>query len=119
MTLVQPSEELRGRRLDPRRLDAAGLAELRAELHTRYLPTVELDCQGGDQLTCELQDFVHCVRTAERPRAAGVDGLDALALATRVLDRLEAHAWDGPVGRERLALPSGALSPAARGGAAA
>jgi len=94
LTLVQPSEELRGRRLDPRRLDAAGLARLRAELHERHLRPLELDCQGGDQLTAELQDFLHCVRTGARPRASGEDGRDALALAARVLESLRGHAWE-------------------------
>jgi len=123
LTLVQPSEELRRRRLDPRRLDAAGLAGLRADLYTRYLQTQELDCQGGDQLTRELEDFVHCVQTGERPRAAGADGLEALALATRVLASLHAHTWDGvsdgPTGPLQLPAPLNTLFPPVQGGAAA
>jgi predicted dehydrogenase len=95
LTLVQPSDELRGRRLDPRRLDAAGLALLKAELHERHLRPLELDCQGGDQLTCELQDFLHCVRTGDRPRVSGEEGRDALALAERVLESLRGQAWEG------------------------
>jgi predicted dehydrogenase len=95
LTLVQPSEDLRGRRLDPRRLDAASLARLKAELHERHLRPLELDCQGGDQLTCELQDFLHCVRTGGRPRVPGEEGRDALALATRVLEGLRGHAREG------------------------
>jgi predicted dehydrogenase len=113
LTLVQPSEELRGRQLDPRRLDATGLARLKAELHGRYLQTLELDCQGGDQLTCELQEFLHCVRTGARPRASGEDGCNALALAECVLESLRNHAWeghaDGPVGPLHLPLPTGPL----------
>ncbi len=85
LTLVQPSDELRRQRLDPRRLDAASVARLKAELYGRHLQALELDCQGGDQLTRELEDFVHCVRTGARPRASGEDGLAAVALATRVL----------------------------------
>ena len=97
LTLVQPSEELRGRHLDPRRLDAAGLARLKAELHERHLRPVELDCQGGDQLTSELRDFLHCVRSGARPRVAGEDGRAALALATRVLESLRSHARESDV----------------------
>jgi predicted dehydrogenase len=123
LTLVQPSEELRGRRLDPRRLDAAGLARLKAELHGRHLQALELDCQGGDQLTCELQDFLHCVRTGARPRVSGEEGRDALALATRVLESLGRHAWDGrpdgPAGPQQLPEPLGPLFQPARGEAAA
>ncbi|HKI31321.1 MAG TPA: Gfo/Idh/MocA family oxidoreductase [Gemmataceae bacterium] len=123
LTLVQPSEELRQQRLDPRRLDAAALALLKAELYGRHLQTLELDCQGGDQLTRELQDFLHCVRTGERPRASGEDGRDALALATRVLDSLRAHRWeghaDGPAGPLHLPAAAGQLFQPAQDGAAA
>jgi predicted dehydrogenase len=97
LTLVQPSEELRGRHLDPRRLDAAGLARLKAELHERHLRPLELNCQGGDQLTSELRDFLYSVRTGTRPRVAGEDGRAALALATRVLESLRSHARESDV----------------------
>ncbi len=123
LTLVQPSDELRRHRPDPRRLDAQGLARLKAELYGRHLQTLDLDCQGGDQLTRELQDFLHCVRSGERPRASGEEGRDALALAARVLESLRGHAWegraDGPVGPLHLPAPLGPLFLPARGGAAA
>jgi predicted dehydrogenase len=123
LTLVQPSDELRRHRCDPRCLDAAGLARLKAELYGRHLQTLELDCQGGDQLTRELQDFLHCVRTGARPRASGEEGRDAVLLAARVLDSLRAHAWegrgDGPVGPLHLPAPAGPLFQPAQGGAAA
>jgi predicted dehydrogenase len=123
LTLVQPSEELRNRQLDLRRLDATSLSRLKAELHGRYLQTLELDCQGGDQLTCELQDFLHCVRTRARPRASGEDGCNAVALAERVLESLRNHAWeghaDGPAGPLHLPLPAGPLFQSTPHGAAA
>jgi predicted dehydrogenase len=118
LTLVQPSDELRRRRLD-----AASLARLKTELYGRHLQTLELDCHGGDQLTRELQDFLHCVRTGERPRASGEDGLEALALATRILESLHAHPWEGhaggPTGPLHLPAPLGTLFQPAQGGAAA
>jgi predicted dehydrogenase len=123
LALVQPSDELRRQRLDPRRLDAAALARLKAELYGGHLQTLDLDCQGGDQLTRELEDFLHCVRTGERPRASGEDGLGAVALAARVLEALRGHAWEGvaggPAGPLDLPAPLGSLFLPARGGAAA
>jgi predicted dehydrogenase len=123
LALVQPSDELRLRRLNPCQLDAAGLARLKTDLHGRHLQALELDCQGGDQLTRELHDFLHCVRTGARPRVSGEDGRDALALATRVLDSLRNHPWDGradgPVGPLHLPPPAGPLFRLAGGGAAA
>jgi predicted dehydrogenase len=113
LTLAQPAEHLRQGRLDSRRLDGATLASLKGELFGRHLQTLELDCDSGDQLTRELQEFVSCVRTGQRPRADGAAGRDALALAGRVLDGLRAHRWDGeaggPAGPHHLPAPCGPL----------
>jgi predicted dehydrogenase len=114
LTLIQPSAELRQGHLDPRRLDAASLARLKAELYGRHLQVLQRDCQApADQLTQELEDFVHCVRTGELPRVTGEDGRDALALATRITASLKAHHWngypDGPTGPLELPEPLGRL----------
>jgi predicted dehydrogenase len=98
LTLVQPTAELRGTGLDPHRLDPAARARLREQLFDRYFQVLELDRCGGDQLTCELQDFIHCVRTGSAPRVSGADGRNAIALATRILAALRAHSWNGTAG---------------------
>jgi predicted dehydrogenase len=98
LTLAQPAEHLRQGRLDSRRLDTATLGSLKGELFSRYLQTLELGCDTRDQLTCELEEFVSCVRTGQRPRVDGAAGRDALAVASRVLDGLRAHRWDGAAG---------------------
>ena len=85
LTLQQLSDELRHRRLNLRGLDPT---TLRNEMQRRHLPALELDCNQGDQLTCELQDFVRCLRTGTRPRVGGEEGRAAVALAQRVLDSL-------------------------------
>jgi predicted dehydrogenase len=95
LTLVQPGEELRRGGIDVRRLDAAALAGLKTELFSRHLQTQERDCNRGDQLTEELEDFLVCVRTGRAPRVEGTAARDALALAQRILDSLEQHSWDG------------------------
>jgi predicted dehydrogenase len=91
LTLAQPAEHLRQGQLDSRRLDAATLSSLKGELFGRHLQTLELDCDSGDQLTRELEEFVRCVRTGQRPRVDGAAGRDALAVAGRVLEGLRAH----------------------------
>jgi predicted dehydrogenase len=98
LTLMQPAEHLARRRLDARTLDTAALAALRAELFGRHIQVRELDLDGGDQLTRELQQFVQCVRTGQKPRVDGTAGRDALAVATQVLDSLRAHCWEGERG---------------------
>jgi predicted dehydrogenase len=121
LTLIQPSEELRGCNL--RRLGPAALARLKNNLLGRYFHVLDLDCNHGDQLTRELEHFIECVRTGSRPRVSGEDGREAVALATRVLESLRNHAWeghaDGPVGPNQLPDAAGPLFEAAEDEAAA
>jgi predicted dehydrogenase len=99
LTLTQPGAGLRAGRLDPRRLDAAGLAALKADLFTTHLQTLEMDCHNPvDQLTRELQDFVHCVQTGARPRVDGEAGREAVALAEEVRSALRAQRHPAPAG---------------------
>jgi predicted dehydrogenase len=115
LTLVQPSARLRREGLDPRRLAPAELARLKEEFFGRHLEVLELDRNQGDQLTRELQEFVTCVRTKASPRVGGTAGLNAIALAARVLESIRGHAWEGhgqgPTGPLHLPAPLGPLFP--------
>ncbi len=124
LTLIQPSEQLRQTGLDPRRLDPSALALLKEELFSRYLHVHELDCnQTTDPLTRELQHFVRCVQTGGRPLVGGEEGRDALALASRILDGIRAHPWeghpDGPTGPSHWPKPLDPLFQPRAGEAAA
>jgi predicted dehydrogenase len=114
LTLVQPSEELRRREFDPDWYDdPVRRRQLQDQVFTRFLQTQDLDCDRGDQLTRELEHFIHCVRTGARPRIGGEEALRALALATRVLESMKEHRWenrrDGPTGPDQLPMPTGPL----------
>jgi predicted dehydrogenase len=95
LTLVQPSRALCRHRAGFRPFDSATLATLKQELFGRHLERLDLQCDNRDALTRELQDFVHCVRTGARPRAGGEEGRAALELASRILERIDHHRWDG------------------------
>jgi predicted dehydrogenase len=96
ISLVQPSEDLRRHGLDVRNLDPARRTQLQSEVFGRHLEMHHQTCTASaDQLTRELQDFIHCVRTGSSPRVTGEDGRAALALATTVLDRVRNHQWEG------------------------
>lgn len=113
LTLSQPAAQLRALRHGARRLDPALLANYQAELFTRHVETLELDCGGGDQLTAELRDFVQCVRNGTTPRVDGNAGRDAIALASLILDCLRNHQWEGdprgPIGPWSVPPPLGML----------
>ena len=113
ITLVRPSDELRRRGIPPARLDPTKRHQLQNQIFTRYLETLDKNCDRGDQLTRELHHFLACVRTGRTPRVTGEDGRDAIALATRVLESMNRHQWenrpDGPTGPDELPKPAGDL----------
>src|SRR5205085_9140231 len=76
ITLVQPGKELRQGQINVEALDARGLERVKNELFSRYLQSLTLDCNQGDQLTRELADFVNCVRTGTKPRVGGQEARD-------------------------------------------
>jgi predicted dehydrogenase len=97
LTLMQPAAHLRQGRIDSRRLGPATQASLKTELFGKHLEVTERHCDARDQLTCELEEFVRCVRTGQTPRVNGAAGREAVALAWQVLDSLRAHPWEGTV----------------------
>jgi predicted dehydrogenase len=113
ISLIQPSELLRQPGFDVRKLPPASALTLKDEMFSRHLQLLALDRSGGDQLTRELADFIHCVRTGDRPRVTGEDGREVIALATRILDSLRSHSWtgaaDSPKGPSHLPAPCGQL----------
>jgi len=111
LTLVQPSDELRQRRIDFQELDPAARAQLKDQVFTRHLQSVELNCNHGDQLTRELEHFLHCVRTGSAPRVGGEQARDAIALAMRILASAQEHAWEpeGAQGPNAYPPPMGGL----------
>jgi len=98
LTLIQPSEHVRQAGLDPAQLDPASRAMLKDHLFTRHLQVLDLAPPGGDSLTAELKHFIRCVTTGVKPRVSGEEGRNAIALATRILESLQAHSWRGPAG---------------------
>lgn len=94
--IIQPSAKVRQQGLNPRTLDATGLARLKESLFGQEFELREFDLKEGDQLTMELLHFVKCVQTGTQPKVSGTDGLRAVRLATQIVDHLRRHAWEGP-----------------------
>ncbi len=109
LSLMQPSESLRRGMIDSRRLDPALASSLKAELFGRFIQQQQRDCNQpsrADQLTRELEEFVHCVRTGATPRVDGEAGYRAIEVATRILDSLRSHCWEAGAIGPRLLPPS-------------
>src|SRR5262249_17435068 len=96
LTLMQPSVEVRQNGLDPARLDPASRARIREELFTRHLELATIDGKAQDQLTCELQEFVSCIRTGQSPRVTGSDGLNAVSVAEQIMTAIRQQHWQRP-----------------------
>lgn len=110
---VQPTQAARQFRqaLLQRGPDPLSIARIKDGLYGRYLQTRAVDLQAVDQLTLELSDFVRCVQTGCKPKVGGRQARDAIALASRILDRIRRHSWtgaaSGPTGPLELPLPIG------------
>ena len=113
VTLVQPGPML-GRLRRSTAVD--GLlpsVAIKDRLWRDLLQVRELDLNHGDQLTRELRDFVHCVRTGATPTVTGQRGLEAVRVATQVLEAMARHSWtggtEGPMGPNNVPEPQGVL----------
>ncbi|MFO0928809.1 MAG: hypothetical protein U0736_17610 [Gemmataceae bacterium] len=121
LKLMQPGDALRRGWPGPVPNDPALIASLKTELFGRHVEMLDVDCSqrhSRDQLTRELDEFIRCVRTSGRPRVDGQAGAAALEVATRIVERIRTHAWegraDGATGPHELPAPQGRLfAPAA------
>lgn len=93
-TVVEPSALIRERRWAPESLSAEEKQYVMEHFFEELLPMRTITAPAADQLTLELTDFVQAVREERLPRVDGYAGRDAVALAERVLAKIDAHAWD-------------------------
>lgn len=107
--LVRPSAALLRGEVDVERMTPEEQEALRQSLLDEHLPRHSLVVEPADAITSELSDFVSSIRTGRAPRVPGHAGLDAIALAERILLQVQTHAWEGsptgPVGPRIAAAP--------------
>jgi len=74
-----------------------GLREVEGQDPRPLIHGGKVDVPREEPLRRELEDFVDAVRTGRSPGVTGRDGRDALALATRVAEKMEGHEHIGTV----------------------
>lgn len=113
--ITRPSDTLRQREFHVDSLSPAEVEYYREHLFEEHLPQERFEEGAVDALALELNEFVESIRRRREPLVSGRDGADAVAVAERVLDAIENHAWSGtpdgmvgpyaPFGRSILPIP--------------
>jgi predicted dehydrogenase len=99
-TVVKPREEVLRREFRAERLTAADRAYWKEHLFDALLVRTQAEFPAGNAIQEEQRDFVQAIREGRAPRVDGAAGRDAVAVAERILQHIEEHAWDGtPAGR--------------------
>lgn len=70
-------------------MDTPAKQALKAALATEFLRQESLAVESCDAITAELQDFAQAVTTGRRPTVSGLDGLEAVRVADRILEALK------------------------------
>jgi len=106
--VVHPSPWVVHRRFDAGSASPSEQESLRRDIAEKHLPIEELAVEPRNALADELEDFVQAIAGAGSVRVPGEHGRDALAVAERILEKIQSHSWNGaapgPVGP--LAMPS-------------
>lgn len=67
---------------------AADIDRLKNEIFGSFLKISRPEIPPTDALTAELRHFVHCIRTQEQPLVSGTEALQAVQVATEILQQL-------------------------------
>lgn len=76
---------------------------LKDQVFTSWLTNEQQQASSADALTAELQDFVTCIRTGNRPRVSGEAAVKAMEVADRVLTGMQTWSWQSGVQSDRKA----------------
>ncbi|MCE9604164.1 MAG: Gfo/Idh/MocA family oxidoreductase [Planctomycetia bacterium] len=88
-TMTRIHESLLRGDLDVERLSHAEKLQVKEVLLTTLLKQETLEAAPRDAIAAELQDFSEAIRTGRRPTVSGIDGLEALRVATKVVAAIQ------------------------------
>ena len=93
LTTVRPSAEFLEPSFDAHCLSTEEQAEFRNEMFTRWFPKQEAQVEPINAILEEQKDFVSAIREKRAPQVTGSDGMAAVAVAERIVQRIQHHAW--------------------------
>lgn len=97
--LIKPSEEVLEREIQLDHLSAEARAEAKSHIFGHYFAVETLPAQPRNAILDEHNDFALSIRTKTAPSVTGEDGQRALELASRILQVIESHRWEGKESR--------------------
>ena len=74
---------------------AKSIADLKGYEFKDLLDVRDIEMDDYEPLYKEIESFVHCVWTGEKPVVSGEEGAKAVELAQMVVDAIKKHNWDG------------------------
>lgn len=81
--------------LERARKAGANIEALKQDVFGTFLKVDTPEVSSADALTAELSSFVEAIRTQSAPIVGGLQALQAMQVAERVLEAVNAHEWDG------------------------
>ncbi|QDT25403.1 Gfo/Idh/MocA family protein [Gimesia panareensis] len=81
--------------LERARKAGVNLEALKQEVFGTFLKVENPEVSSADALTAELSSFVEAIRSNTAPLVGGAQALEAMQVAERVLEAVNAHQWDG------------------------
>jgi predicted dehydrogenase len=97
---VKPREDVLRREFDAGRLAPTDVAYWKEHVFDDLLVKSTVESPSVNALEEEQLNFVGCIQRGERLRVDGQAGRDAVAVAEKILERIDEHTWDGhPAGR--------------------
>jgi predicted dehydrogenase len=94
-TLVEPTQDVLRRAFTTADLTPAQQQEYRDQLFSTLLVQKDGEAVEINAIEQEQVDFATAIGQNRRPQVDGADGRNAVAVADLILEKVDAHAWDG------------------------
>ncbi|MBX3422164.1 MAG: Gfo/Idh/MocA family oxidoreductase [Pirellulaceae bacterium] len=99
LKIMRPSEDVMARLVALDELPAPQRMAEKDRIFEHYFTVETLPALGRNAILDEHNDFALSIQTGSTPAVSGEDGARAVDVATRIVDAISQHAWDGQSSR--------------------